>query len=203
MKMKQSDPGLNIAGASQGNIIQNLSHQTINGNLTFRGGNNRIEIEDGCSSFGMNIDIGSECIIKIGRKCVLTCVDIYCGDNANIVIGDSSVFNYLSQIRCHEPSSIIIGDGFLCAGGTLITTSDMHAIFDIETGKRINHAKDIRIGNSVWVGQGAYIMKGSTIGSGSIIGAKALVCGEIPSNVIAAGVPAKLIRSGVYWKHEL
>jgi acetyltransferase-like isoleucine patch superfamily enzyme len=194
---------LNLVKTNKSNKIKNLSEQTTDGNLTCRGDGNYVEIEEGCSSAGMNIDVGSDCVIKIGKQCVLTCVDIYCGDRGIITIGEGSTFNFLIQIRCHEPSAIEIGAGFLCGGGVLITTSDMHSIFDIVTGKRINNARDILIGSSVWIGQAAYILKGSIIGSGSVIGAKALVSGEIPGNVIAAGVPAKVIRTGIYWKHEL
>jgi acetyltransferase-like isoleucine patch superfamily enzyme len=194
---------LNLVKANKSNKINNLSEQTTDGNLTCRGDRNYIEIDEGCSSVGMNVDVGSDCVIKIGKQCTLTCVDIYCGDKGSITIGEGSTFNFLIQIRCHEPSSITIGAGFLCGGGVLITTSDMHSIFNIESGERINNARDILIGNCVWIGQAAYILKGSTIGSGSVIGAKALVSGEIPSNVIAAGVPAKIIKRGIYWKHEL
>jgi acetyltransferase-like isoleucine patch superfamily enzyme len=194
---------LNIRDTGTRNKIQNASDETINGTIRFRGDRNKVVIADGCCAFNMNIDIGSNCLIDIEEKCMLSCIDIYCGDNAQVIIGEGSVFNYLSYLRCHEPSSIVIGSGFLCAANALITTSDMHSIYDIESGKRINPAKDISIGSSVWIGQDTYILKGSSIGSGAVIGAKAIVSGKIPKNVVAAGVPAKVIRENVYWKHEL
>lgn len=193
---------LTIIDRGSDNQVSNESPE-IDVKLTFRGDRNHVKIHAGCNCAGTNIDIGSGCYIEIHNKCSLICLDIYCENDARIIIGEGSVFNYFCQLRCHEPSSIVVGKGFLCGAGALITTSDMHSIFDIATGERINPAKDVAIGDSVWVGQNVYVLKGAIIGSGSVIGAKALVSHEIPSNVIAAGVPAKVIRTGICWSHEL
>jgi virginiamycin A acetyltransferase len=53
----------------------------------------------------------------------------------------------------------------------------------------------ITIGNDVWVGARAIILTNVTIGDGAIIGAGAVVTHDIPPYSIAAGVPAKIIRS--------
>ena len=52
----------------------------------------------------------------------------------------------------------------------------------------------IKIGDDVWIGANATITAGVTIGSGSIIGAGSVVTKDTPSNVIATGVPCKVIR---------
>jgi len=39
------------------------------------------------------------------------------------------------------------------------------------------------------------VLKGSVIGDNSVIAAGAVVAGSIPANVVAAGVPAKVIRT--------
>ena len=46
----------------------------------------------------------------------------------------------------------------------------------------------------MWLGTGVTILKGITIGKNSIIGAQSLVNKDIPADVIAAGVPCKIIR---------
>jgi galactoside O-acetyltransferase len=46
----------------------------------------------------------------------------------------------------------------------------------------------------VWIGSGAVILPGVTIGSGSVIGAGSVVTKDIPANVLACGVPCKVIR---------
>jgi acetyltransferase-like isoleucine patch superfamily enzyme len=53
----------------------------------------------------------------------------------------------------------------------------------------------IRIGRDCWIGCNAVILKGVSIGDGAIIGAGAVVTKSIRSRSVAAGVPARVIRS--------
>lgn len=46
----------------------------------------------------------------------------------------------------------------------------------------------------MWIGGGVNIIQGATIGENTIIGAGSLVNRDIPPNVIATGVPCKVIR---------
>ncbi|AKL96983.1 transferase [Clostridium aceticum] len=55
-------------------------------------------------------------------------------------------------------------------------------------------AKAIIIGNNVWVGGGTIICPGVKIGDNVTIGAGSVVTKDIPSNVVAAGNPCKVIR---------
>jgi acetyltransferase-like isoleucine patch superfamily enzyme len=52
----------------------------------------------------------------------------------------------------------------------------------------------IIIGNNVWIGSNSTILPGVVIGDNSIIGAGSVVTKNVPSNVIVAGVPAKVIK---------
>ena len=52
----------------------------------------------------------------------------------------------------------------------------------------------ITIGNRVWIGGGSTILGGVTIGDNSVIGAGSVVTKSIPSGVIAAGNPCRVIR---------
>ncbi len=53
---------------------------------------------------------------------------------------------------------------------------------------------DIVVGDDVWLGFGVIVLDGVTIGDGAVIGAGSVVTGDVPSNAIAVGVPAKVIR---------
>lgn len=98
-----------------------------------------------------------------------------------------------------EGKSITIGDDCMFSSSIYIRTSDEHPIIDIESGERINHAKDIVISDHVWVGEGVTINKGSVIPYGCIIGTKSLVGKKLsrPSSSYA-GIPLRLIREGIY-----
>jgi maltose O-acetyltransferase len=52
----------------------------------------------------------------------------------------------------------------------------------------------VKIGSHCIIGSGATINPGVTIGNGTIIGSGSVVVGDIPDNVIAAGVPARVIK---------
>ena len=49
------------------------------------------------------------------------------------------------------------------------------------------------IGNNCFIGYNTLILKGTTIGNNCIIGARSVVKGNIPSNTVWAGIPAKQI----------
>ena len=88
-----------------------------------------------------------------------------------------------------------IGKGVAIGRDVVIRSYDGHTIY--EEGYKIS--KPIKIGNHVWIGQGASILKGVTIGDGAIIAAGAIVTKDIPGGCIAAGIPAKVIRTNVKW----
>lgn len=46
----------------------------------------------------------------------------------------------------------------------------------------------------MWLGANVTVLPGVTIGEGSVIAAGAVVIKDVPANMIAAGVPAKVIR---------
>ncbi len=53
----------------------------------------------------------------------------------------------------------------------------------------------ITIGDNVWIGAGAIVCDGTTIGSNTVIAAGAVVTKDMPANVVAGGVPCRVLRS--------
>lgn len=56
-------------------------------------------------------------------------------------------------------------------------------------------AEPITIGDNVWLGGGVIVCPGVSIGDNSVIGAGAVVTKDIPAGVVAAGNPARVLRS--------
>ena len=84
-----------------------------------------------------------------------------------------------------------------------IRNNDAHTIIDRNSGKVINHPKDIIIGNHVWLGYNVTVLKGAVIPDGCVVGAKSVVSKPLTeSNAIYAGQPAKLIKSNIQWFRE-
>lgn len=51
------------------------------------------------------------------------------------------------------------------------------------------------IGRGSLIGMGAIVMEGVRVGAGSIVGAGAVVTKDVPSGVVVAGIPAKVLRT--------
>src|SRR3954452_7159616 len=52
----------------------------------------------------------------------------------------------------------------------------------------------ISIGDNVWLGGGVIVCPNVTIGDDTVVGAGAVVTRDLPAGVVAAGVPARVIR---------
>jgi serine acetyltransferase len=85
-----------------------------------------------------------------------------------------------------------VGDSCMVASNAYITDSDWHDIYNrIAPGK----VAPVKIENNVWIGDSAIVCKGVTIGENSIVGAGAVVVHSIPANSIAAGNPARVVKT--------
>lgn len=119
-------------------------------------------------------------------------------NGCELAIGDNTyIVSCFFAIRDND-TSITIGDDCMFSAQTIVRTSDAHSI--LEGGKRINPGKNVIIGDHVWVGYGANILKGSIIESHSVIGTQSVVAGlHVPEGSVAAGNPARVVRTGVDW----
>jgi maltose O-acetyltransferase len=51
------------------------------------------------------------------------------------------------------------------------------------------------IEGNVWLGGGVIVLPGLTIGENTVVGAGSIVTKDLPPNVVAAGNPARVVRS--------
>ena len=74
-------------------------------------------------------------------------------------------------------------------------TELMHEMFaEVGEGCYIQPPFYANWAGKVWIGAGAVILPGVTIGDNSVIGAGAVVTRDIPANVVAFGVPCRVVR---------
>jgi acetyltransferase-like isoleucine patch superfamily enzyme len=173
------------------------------GRIIFAGDNNLLKVGSGTALRGGQIQVWGGSKVRIGEQCLLGFIDIFANKGAEIEVGESVGFTWTVKLHAHEAASLKVGSGSLIAKDTLITVSDMHSIIDVHTRERLNAARDVVIGERVWLAEAVRVMKGVTIGSGSIVGACSLVTRAIPSNCLAVGIPAAVVREGVTWRHDL
>jgi len=155
---------------------------------------------------GKNSSIKNHQYISIGDNFAasdrfrMEAIDKYEGQlfTPKIQIGDNVSFNTDIHIGCIH--SVIIGNNVLFASRIYI--SDHHhgeptaEMLVMPPAKRPLVSKGaVIIKDNVWVGEGVAIMPGVTIGENSIIATNAVVTKDVPANCVAAGVPAKVIKT--------
>lgn len=117
---------------------------------------------------------------------------------SKVVIGNGTTSNGV-RIIC-DNSEFICGSDCMFSDGILVQCADQHGIVDLNSGEITNNDyKSIILGEHVWLGRHSTISSNAKVGDGSVIGTGALVASIIPSNSIAVGVPAKVIKTGHTW----
>lgn len=173
----------------------------INVSLKIKGNNNYIYIGRGTKLSNLMITItGNNHKIIWGENCIYRRGNISIWDSdGELNIGRNTTIEGASFGINEHNNKIMIGEDCMLSNGIRIYVSDFHNILELSTGKRINPAINISIGNHVWIGAGAIILKGVIIGDSAIIGAGSVVTKEINANCIAAGNPARVVKKNIQW----
>lgn len=116
----------------------------------------------------------------------------FCDYGTNIFLGVNVFFNFNCVVLDVAP--VTIGSNVLFGPAVQICTAT-HPLSAVERRAGLESAKPITIGSDVWVGGGAILCPGVNIGDRSVIGAGSVVTRSVPSDVIAAGNPARIIRA--------
>lgn len=116
--------------------------------------------------------------------------------NQGVVIGKNlRLFNHNSiRFDTTTPGLITIGDNVSITADVSILTHDFcSSVFRQKNYDYVPGRSKVVIGNNVYIGQKAMILRGVTIGDNVIIGAGAIVTKDIPSDSVAAGIPARVV----------
>ncbi len=117
--------------------------------------------------------------------------ELVAGANGVLEIGEGAFINY----GCSIAADLLVRIGPRCNIGThvIIMDNDFHRL---EPDRRHEKpaSRPIILEENVWLGGRVIVLNGVTIGKDSVIGAGSVVTRDIPPGVVAAGVPAKVIR---------
>ncbi|WP_374627977.1 sugar O-acetyltransferase [Devosia sp.] len=118
---------------------------------------------------------------------------IHLGDG--VFVNFDCVFLDGADVRIGDGTAIAPRVQFLTAGHPVRASERL--TYDSSTGQAngawcIN--KPITVGRNCWIGAGTIILGGVTIGDNTTIGAGSVVTRDIPSDVVAAGNPCRIIR---------
>ncbi len=166
--------------------------------------------------FGRRLEVFGNCIIRKHQQS-----QISVGSNVQLISSSwrSSTANCFNcKLRTFYPTAVIaIGDNAGMTGGVIIARSKtirigencmlapgvtiMDSDFHISWPPHRRHNmwetdldRDVTLEENVWVGMNSIILKGVTIGRNSVIAAGSVVVHNIPSNCLAGGNPAKVLK---------
>jgi len=116
----------------------------------------------------------------------------YCDYGNHIKVGKNFFCNYNCTML--DVGRITFGDNCLLAPNVAIYTAG-HPSHPDSRNSLYEYGIDVTVGDNVWIGGNVVIMPGVNIGSNCVIGAGSVVTKDIPAWSIAAGNPARVIRT--------
>lgn len=173
----------------------------------------RVKLDKGCIFHGRislwrapdsTIEIGQKCRFRSGkwsnriglnRPCMVSTLR----HKAHILIGENCGF---SGTVIAAAESIRIGSNVICGANVTITDTDWHHADPIKRRDELAPAAPIVVEDNVWLCMNVAVLKGVKIGRGSVIAANSVVAKSIPDNVIAAGQPARVVKSLISRRSE-
>jgi acetyltransferase-like isoleucine patch superfamily enzyme len=140
---------------------------------------------------GSRITIGAGCkfnsshasnLIGVNRPCMISTL----AEGATVEIGANCGFSG-TVIGC--ATRVVLGDNVMCGANTLINDTDWHT-----NDPRTGPDAPVIIEKCVWLGVNVTVLKGVTIGENTLVAIGSVVTKSLPANVVAGGVPAKVIK---------
>jgi acetyltransferase-like isoleucine patch superfamily enzyme len=137
------------------------------------------------------------------------------GPSARLVLGRWSWIGHGCKIRVHEGEvrigaktvvgqectisayqHVSIGRECVVADRVMLIDFD-HGVVEVERPIRLQgiYKRDVHVGHNCWLGYGVCVLRGVTVGNNAIVGTSAVVTHDVPENAVAAGIPARVIRT--------
>lgn len=138
----------------------------------------------------LRADVLRELLGEVGDG-VIVRPPFYCDYGSHISIGAGTFVNFGCVMLDVAP--IRIGAHCQIATGVHIVTAT-HPVDPEPRRLGWESAEPITLGDNVWLGSVAIVCPGVTIGDDTVVGAGAVVTRDLPAGVVAAGVPARVLR---------
>jgi acetyltransferase-like isoleucine patch superfamily enzyme len=147
---------------------------------------------------GSKISVGTNCQFRsavwsnfagINHRCIIATLS----QEAEIRIGNGCGF---SGAAIGAAQSVIIGNGVMVGANASISDTDWHPVDPVlRNARHVGASSPVVIDDEVWLGANVVVLKGVRIGAGTTIAANSVVTRSIPAGVVAAGIPARPLRS--------
>jgi acetyltransferase-like isoleucine patch superfamily enzyme len=126
---------------------------------------------------------------RVRLKAVWNPIELSTGPGAELTIGEEAFINYGVLISARKRVSI--GRSVMIGNHTIIADTEHPGPLD---GSSSEEPRAIVIEDGAWLAVRVVVLPGAKIGANTVIRAGSVVSGEIPSGVIAGGIPAQVLR---------
>jgi len=162
-------------------------------------------IADDCLLGAMAWCTGSPAQIHIGSRSICRGILLCDGGQGAIEIGELVYIG--DDVIISTRDRIRIGSRTLIAHGVQIFDNDSHPMdardrhedyLNLLAGRPRTHvipSAPVEIGEDCWIGAGSFVLKGVTIGARSVVAAGSVVTADVAADCVAAGNPARVVRS--------
>ncbi len=133
----------------------------------------------GVEKLRIRFSAGDGCRFRLGKGSSVGDVNVFLGENSQLLIGDDCMFSWEIVMRM----------------------TDAHTVLDSQTGEIVNRqTSPCVIGNHCWIGLRSVVMKNASLSDNSIVGAGSIVTARFDEPFTAiAGSPARVVKRGVTW----
>ena len=133
---------------------------------------------------GTMFDVGPRGQISIGRCSMVNVAWLICDER--IEIGDHVLISW----------NVVIMDTYRTSADPMVRRRLMQRFWreQVEPDDAAQ-TRAVRIGHAAWIGFDSIVLPGVTIGDGAVIGCRSVVATDVPPYTVAAGNPARIIRS--------
>lgn len=129
---------------------------------------------------------------RVRLASVISTLELSVGPGASLHIGNRVLINHGCSIGATE--LVRIGDRCNIGSQSILIDNAFHELDPDRRDERPPSAPVI-LEDNVWLAARVIVLPGVTIGRNSVIGAGSVVTRDVPANVLAAGIPAKVVRS--------
>lgn len=127
-------------------------------------------------------------------------LDILIVRDSKLQIGEN-LRSFGAYFHISENNFVTIGKNNLFAAGLKIFPWNGHIIYDLKTGENVNNGNFVKIGDHNWIGQDVRFLPDSGIANDTVVGMGSIVTHFFTkSNIVLAGIPAKIVRENIGWK---
>jgi maltose O-acetyltransferase len=148
---------------------------------------NQTGVDDGAERHGLLLELLGE----LGEGSEIK-PPLRCDYGYRIRVGARTFVNY--GLVALDVAPIAIGDDVQIGPNVQLLTPT-HPIDPDTRRAKWEAAEPIAIEGNVWLGGGVIVLPGITIGENTVVGAGSIVTKDLPPNVVAAGNPARVVRS--------